>query len=300
MIERFDIRAWLEDRGVRYSREGKNVSSGWIGVKCPWCGDPSNHLGVNLRGKFINCWRCGKKGDIITLIRELEQCSFSKAKSIIEEFQDRTFEVLRQDIQKRHSIGEILPKEAIKKFPDLHLNYLKKRNFDPDIIIPKYGLLACGNIGNWKFRIIAPVFQDGRVVNFTARDVTGESRSKYRHCPNDRAIVPMKECLYNIDTVRGSVLVVEGPADVWRMGDGCVSTMGIEWTQSQVWLLANRDVKRAFVLFDAEDQAQKQAEKLAVSLSIFIPEVNVLGIPKGDPGDLDEQSIQEIRRRVFG
>jgi len=300
MIERFDIRAWLDDRSVRYSREGKNVSPGWIGIKCPWCGDSSNHLGLNLKGKFINCWRCGKKGDIITLIRELEQCSFNRAKAIIEEFQDRTFDVLRQDIQKRHATGEILPKEATAEFPGLHFNYLRKRNFDPNIIIPKYGLLACGNTGDWKFRIIAPVFQDGKIVNFTARDVTGESRSKYKHCSNDRAIVSMKECLYNLDSVRSTVLVVEGVTDVWRMGDGCVATMGIEWTQAQVRLLRERGIKRVFVLFDAEAQAQRQAEKLAAQLSVFVPEVGVLGIPGGDPGELDERAVREIRGRVFG
>jgi len=300
MIERFDIRAWLEDRGIRYSREGKNVSSGWIGIKCPWCGDSSNHLGLNLKGKFINCWRCGKKGDITILIRELEQCSFSRAKAVIEEFQDRSFIELRRDIQKRHATGEILPKEATKKFPELHLDYLWSRNFDPEIVIPKYGLLACDNMGKYKFRIIAPVFQDGKIVNFTGRDVTGEAKNKYRHCPNEEAIIPMKQCLYNLDTVHDAVLIVEGPTDVWRMGDGCVATMGIEWTQTQINLLMGRGIKRAYFLFDAEEHAQKQAKKMGLQLSMFIPEVRALEIPQGDPGDLETQTVQEVRRRVFG
>ena len=46
MIESFDVLEFLDDRGIPYVTEGKNVSYGWAEINCPFCpdGDPSEHL----------------------------------------------------------------------------------------------------------------------------------------------------------------------------------------------------------------------------------------------------------------
>ena len=74
-IDHFDVRSWLEDQNISYSKEGKNISNGWIGINCVFCQDTSNHLGITPNNR-ITCWKCGTKGDIVTLIKEVEQCSF--------------------------------------------------------------------------------------------------------------------------------------------------------------------------------------------------------------------------------
>ena len=46
-MQNFDIISYLENRGVSYWTEGKNVTDGWVNINCPFSPDPSNHLGIN-------------------------------------------------------------------------------------------------------------------------------------------------------------------------------------------------------------------------------------------------------------
>jgi hypothetical protein len=194
----FNVREYLEDRGIPFRTEGKNIAAGWIGIECPFCGDSSNHLGIKETG--FNCWRCGTKGHIAKLISMLESCNLYQAYGIVKTFDSATaLTDLKRDIRKR--LGDnILPVEASKDFPDVHLNYLLNRGFDPTELITKYNLLACYTTGSYKFRVIIPVIENGHIVNFTAMAVSGQ-QPKYIHCSNEKSIIPMKECLYNIYTV---------------------------------------------------------------------------------------------------
>jgi len=53
--------ALLDRLEVQYITEGPNCKRGWVNVRCPFCDDPSEHLGMNLETGAFNCWRCGKK-----------------------------------------------------------------------------------------------------------------------------------------------------------------------------------------------------------------------------------------------
>ncbi len=293
-ISLFDIRSFLDDKGIDYKTAGKNVTSGWIELACPFCADPSYHLGISDINIY-HCWRCGTKGSVVKLIMELENISYSKAIKELSNYYLSDLTELKIDIQKRYN-HNILPKEAGKEFPSIHSDYLLSRNFSLNLI-KKYDLYSCHMLGKYKYRIICPVIEDGRIVNFTAMAVSGQS-PKYLHCPNEEAIIPMKECLYNIDSVGKTIIIVEGVTDVWRLGDGAVATMGIEFTTEQINVLAKREINRCFVMFDAEDLAQKKAVKLATALSSFIKEVDIISLEKGDPGDLTEEEVQEIRKET--
>lgn len=292
----FDIRSYFEDKGIDFRTSGKNVTSGWLELVCPFCADPSYHLGIS-DSNIYHCWRCGSKGSIIKLIMELENISYSKAIKELSTYYLSDLTELKIDIQKRYN-HNILPKEATKEFSSIHSDYLLLRRFNPNIFIKKYDLYACYMLGKYKYRIICPVIEDERIVNFTAMAVSGQS-PKYLHCPNEEAIIPMKECLYNIDSVDKTIIIVEGVTDVWRLGDGTVATMGIEFTSEQINVLAKREINRCFVVFDAEDLAQKKAEKLATVLSSFIKEVDIIFLRKGDPCDLTDGQVEEIRKIVF-
>ncbi len=294
-IDHFDVRSWLESKGISYSGEGKNISNGWLGMPCIFCGNLGNHLGIGPNNQ-INCWVCGKKGNIVDLIKEVENCGFKQALDILNEYQDYTFKKLKQDILIRHN-ENILPSEARDKFPNEYINYLVGRNFDPEIIIPKYKLLACPNFGDWAWRIIIPCYFNKSVVNFTAVDITG-NKTKYKHCPNNKAIIPMKNLLYNIDRVYQKAIIVEGTTDVWRIGDGTIATMGIQFTTEQIKLLIQKNLKVIHIMFDAEKLAQLQAKKLAQALSNFT-NTNIITLPKGDPADLTNEEALAIRKEFL-
>jgi DNA primase len=107
-----------------------------------------------------------------------------------------------------------------------------------------------------------------------------------------------KELIYNVDNAKdGTAVVVEGPIDAWRIGDGAVATFGVIYTQKQIKLLRER-FKRVFIMYDSD--AQPQAWKLADALSTFNMEVNVVTLKIGDPGSMTATEAREIRREIFG
>jgi hypothetical protein len=89
---------------------------------------------------------------------------------------------------------------------------------------------------------------------------------------------------------------VEGATDVWRLGVGAVAVLGIDWKKEQVAILKN--FSRRFVMFDPEPLAQKRAEKLAESLSLYGGETEVITGLKCDPGDLPQDEADQIMKEL--
>lgn len=301
-IEYFDVREYLDSRNIPYDEAGKNVQEGWIAINCLWCDDPSNHLGIDLRSKGINCWRCPVKGTVIKLIMKIDGCSFPASLATLKKFSH----ISALTDRRSHGLEQMPPSPAKLELPSmsenrllqLHRDYLASRNFDPDYIFTKYRLTCNGPAGNFRLRLIIPFYQKGRLITYTSRDVTGRAKIPYIHCAKEKSILHPKDTLYNLDTIKDTAIVVEGVTDVWRLGDGTVATMGDKWTAKQMHLLKN--LKRCFILFDTEDEAQENAERLAYNLSITVPDVHVIGLESGDPADISPDDANAIRMEIFG
>ena len=295
--ESFDLLRYLEDRGIDYTESGKNVSSGWIGTNCLFCDDPSNHLGINTQSKTYSCFICGAKGNLPKLIQEIEQCGSKKAYQIIDQFQDKTLQYLDQPERKSGSRVD-LPKGCTKELPGIFQNYFQERGFDAEKLIQKYDLYCCYITSDQKFkyRIIAPVYQENELVTYVGRDVTHSAKNKYQNCPSEKCIKNIKDCLYNIDSVHKKAIVVEGIFDVWRLGDGAVATFGTQFTKQQISLLAGLD--EVFILFDSD--AVSMSHRLAGELSGIVKHVEVIELEQGDPAELTEQEAIVLKQELFG
>jgi len=82
------------------------------------------------------------------------------------------------------------------------------------------------------------------------------------------------------------------------MGVGAVATFGIKYSEPQINLLSK--FKRVFLLYDPEDQAQLQADKLSYQLSTRGTECQILQDDKGrDPGEFGQQEADQIMRNLF-
>lgn len=308
--EDLDIKSYLRDRGVPFWDKGKNISQDWIGIQCLWCDDHSNHLGINLPRGTINCHRCPITGTVIRLIMKIDRCDYPTALEIIVKFnrfrstysrvlpEDRTqeYEHLRREDQRINVLSQF-------NFTDdslpIHEGYLKDRYFDPLHLKEKYKIKFCGPVGMFKLRVIIPVLIRGKWVSFTARDVTEKAQPPYLNCPNEKSIIDIRDTIYNIDNADSpDVLIVEGVTDVWNIGDDVVATLGIKYTPMQVLTLSR--YRRCFILYDAEDQAQIQAEKLSKDLSTIVSEVIRLQLPQGDPADLSDDDVKSLRKQIFG
>ena len=302
----FDIIEYLESESIDYHVAGeKNVSRGWVGILCPLpdCDDRSWHCGINLEEQRFFCWNCNKSGGLNYLVARLQHCSMAQANTIISRFQTEFIENPMGNISQGEKIeptpqsGPLTGFKGEVSFPKMHLNYLKGRNFDPDLLIPEYKLKAINNIGPYKFRILIPIIQNKETVSFTTRDVT-DKNIPYLHCPDEKSIIPIKDCLYNLDSVGEQVLIVEGVTDVWRLGKGSVATFGTNFTERQVECLQIKNIKKAFVLFDFEEQAQKKAKILAGKIALFVPVVEMLALASGDPADMTLERVLELKKNL--
>ena len=294
-ISHIDVRGLLEDLGIDYTEAGKNVSDGWVGVSCPWCGDSSNHLGVNIRSKVCSCFRCGATGNIISYLSE-ELGSIKNAMDVISTSIPR--ELQREEEQSVHRPKTvILPKEASEKITPRHAWYLQSRNFHYMEIMRKYPLYFCGPIGKWANRIIVPVYKNFKLITFSSVDISEKSMVRYKHEQEERSILPIKEYLYGIEYTNGhSCAAVEGLFDSWRIGYGAVPTWGTKVTPAQKALLAK--FKEVYIAFDGDYAGRKGAEKLGNDLAPFTS-VHILDIPEGkDPDTLDDDEIIEIRKLI--
>src|SRR3990167_10574082 len=73
----------LTEHDIPYWERGKNVSIGFIGIKCPMCNDHSNHCGINTSNMLFSCWLCHTKGHFAYLLTVLLGISRSEAESMI-------------------------------------------------------------------------------------------------------------------------------------------------------------------------------------------------------------------------
>jgi hypothetical protein len=297
-ISNFNILAYLTDKGISYDTSGDNVGEGWIGINCPfpYCNDSLNHMGINLMHKTFNCFVCGEKGSIVKLIAIIESCSYGKAMSIVEGYEETpTNKYLRKEIKPtdRATVCKF-PAETLDTFPKKFEEYLESRNFSPNYIIPKYNLHATRNAGRYANRIIIPYFLGGKMMVYHTRSINKEGG--YRACHKEDAPVTIKELLYNEDQVKDTLLIVEGCLDVWRMGDGCCGISGTSYTATQIAHILALKPKHCFIMLDAD--ATKVAHKLALELAPILPHVEVIQLSEGDPADLTKEEAIRLRKEL--
>jgi len=299
----FDVFSFLSEFSIQHINTGKNVSSGWIGINCPFCSDSGFHGGFNVRTGGFNCWKCGHH----SLIEVISQLTFSNNPyEIIKKHQSGVSEkkIFFEPIKalrgakspKNFSSKLSLPPES-ENLLSRHKSYLEKRNFDPEKLERFWKLKGTRNLGAYKFRIIAPIFYKEQLVSYQGRDITEKSPLRYKACKKINELVPHKHVLYGFDhIIRNTVIVVEGITDVWRLGYGAVATFGTSFTLKQVKLL--KEFKRVQVLFDSGKEAQIKAKKLVSLLSPFT-EVNLFEMEKGDPGSLSEKESMYVKKQLL-
>lgn len=310
-----NVIAVLQELNVFYADQGKNVTAGWVNVNCPFCHDPSWHLGINLLTNRCSCWKCGRRTSFFFYLKEKFGFDNYKLGKLLN--QHSQMPLFRPE--GGHTRAENEKVRQCLKWPSnvkdrplpIHEKYLKKRGFNPQEIVPYYGLKFTGHNSKYtkddrtqidfKYRVLAPVIMQGKAVNFIGRDVTEtKSAIRYKNCPNEESIITTKDCLYNSDGVKDIAIIVEGPTDVWNIGFGAVGVIGIKVTKRQIAYLQELHLKKVVLLFD--EGAKEEEDKLNDILSIFVPEVfslDEIWDDYDDPGSLTKAQVKEIRNLVF-
>lgn len=292
-----DIIRLYQDYGVEHRTEGhKHCRPGWVNVECPFCtGNPGLHLGWNLNEEYFFCWRCGWKSTIYAVSHLIGVSNYNEVRNILLKYGiNRT---IVQQIKKQKSEFKLPSNHTCLEHN--HCLYLEKRGFDAEQIEDTWKIMGTGPISllgklNYKFRIIIPYFWNGEMVSFDARDITGKMPNKYMACPEEYEIIPRKSILYGNQEMWNPELgiCVEGPTDVWRLGEMAFAVSGIQYTHQQVRTMANI-FKKIAVVFDDEPQAQVQAKKLVAELRFRGVNAGVVEV-SGDPGSLTDKQAKEL------
>jgi len=291
----FNAKKFLRDHNIYTDNTGKNASPGWTQINCPLCTDNLDHGGFNLKTGIYNCWKCGTH-TTVEIIQALLKVSKQEAYTIAKHYYSDKF--LRR-IEKKQITQRA--KEVIlpgNKLNEHHKNYLRSRNFNPHKLEKLYNLKGTDHTGDYSFRIICPIYLNNELVSFQGRDYTEKSKLRYKACQKVREVVEHKHTLYNIDNaVTETVIVTEGVTDVWRLGSNTTATFGTAFTQEQAALLLK--FKRIFILYDPEDEAQEQADKLCKLLARNTKTIENIILNGSDPGDLTDEEANYIKKQLM-
>ena len=295
-----DILRLYRDLGVEHYTEGqKHCRPGWVNTECPFCtGNKGYHLGWNIQDEYYVCWRCGWHPPVKTIM-ELTSLSFGDVRSLIAQYGINKSVLHYKEKEKQ----KIKYPSGTMELQKNHIVYLQTRGFSPEKLIKKWKLLGTGPISqldgiSYKHRIIIPFFWNGALVSFDSRDITGKHQNKYQACPKHYEVIEHKNILYGNQEKWNTELgiCVEGPTDVWRLGNQSFAVSGIKYTQAQVRLIATI-FKRVAVVFDDDPQAQVQAKKLVAELKFRGVDAFNVKI-KGDPGSMRQKEVKELIQKI--
>jgi len=291
---KFKAKQFCIDYNIPHWESGVNVSPGWLNISCPLCGDKSSHGGINPNGGYYHCWRCGGH-PLKQIIRTLLNITYFEVEKILKEYSgipDIYFKKQTFDSVKKVE----LPKGTVK-LNHVHKNYLISRRFNPDVLEEKYKIQGTSYSGNYAYRIIIPIYLDGKLVSYQGRSYS-DKQIKYKACNQNNESIHHKNIVYNADNCKQDyVILVEGVTDVWRLGDDAAALFGMSFTDNQISFIKNR-WKKVCVFFDPEIHAQKKAMKLACILSGLDIEVRTAYFPGDDPGSLSNEKAKNIKNQI--
>jgi len=307
-----DIRAILSELGIDYKEAGKNVGAHDINISCPFCG-AEMHLGISkLEGK-VHCWVCSfedldRYPSFLKVLYEVTGLGWDEIKEVLA---DHGWEQYSYAIKKPDSGLAAkceLPRES-RKISSIHrsskgysdaVDYLSRRGFDNDVI--GWHDLRFASSGNYGGRIIIPICLDFKVVSFTSRDYTGKQKNRYKHAPLYMSSKRIKDLLYNYDSAKSfdHIYILEGPTDVWRMGEDSVAVFRSALSSEQRNLLISLKPKSVTIVFDP--MAASRAYEAAESLLPFINKIKVVRLTgEKDVANMtrDEVLIMEDKTSLY-
>jgi hypothetical protein len=279
----------LRELHIPYRESGhEHCRVGWIQLDCPRCAVKDHfRLGYNISSHYMNCWHCGR----LNVVEVLAELSGRPAKEVARLFKDLDRPTIKRTVIRRNLK---LPK-GLKPLSERHSQYLQNRGYDPLKIVRLWGVLGIETVPlRLAWRLFIPIHLEGDVVSWTTRSIAHDAHVRYLSASMEEESVPHKELLYGADYARASIVVVEGPLDVWSIGPGAVATCGVGYSQKQLLRMVDYPVRT--VCFDNEPKAQQRARRLADALSMYPGVTYNVTLDAKDPGSATPQEIRQLRR----
>lgn len=293
----------FKDYRIPYST---TVNRGWVNCNCPYCDTKKDsfNLGINPVEDYGNCWKCGGH-EINEVLALLLNVSVKDVPDIIKPYKGTSSLLPSVSTRKALKSSLSLPSDT---FTSKERKYLKSRDFDPDFLHEKYGVVGGGITGRWKFRIIIPIYYNNQLVSWTARSIFSKNELKemeiprYKNLSIEESVINPKDIFFNLDNSRGdTVVLMEGTFDVMRFGDSFICSLGTQLTQKQIELLSKR-FNKVYIMFDNEKEAQEKARKFGMQIASMGLEVEVVDafsdFGVNDGAECNARQVYEIRKEL--
>lgn len=254
-------------------------------LKClsPEHDDSNPSMRVDKITGIFHCLSCGFKGSIFSHFGEKPNQ------------QQIRRELLRKKIQLKlaESVGFVMPQDALPYEGDWRgikpETYIKFEAFQHSA--PEY-------IG----RIVFPIKDiSGKIVAFVGRHTNMLRTPKYMINPPS-----VKMPLFPIVTpIKGNVILVEGIFDMLNLHDkgltNAVCSFGTRTiTKEKLELLKMQNVSTLDIMYDGDEAGRKATEtviELAESVGLSH---RTVGLKQDDPGSLSAQTIEKLRKSLYG
>lgn len=337
----FSWASFCKEHRIDYISSGAHSAKGNWHIHCPWCGDQdrSYHMGLSLdtRKPFYGCWRTmSHRGrNPARLIAALLGCTWDEATQLVEREDTSAVDSYEAAVARvlavtRAEDGLVAEEDLLfpesfrpmydeRRSAERYLDYLVGRGFnDPISVAETYDLHYCTH-GEFGRRLILPIYHEGRLVNWTGRDVTGLAKLRYnslsdkpdvakRQGANTPAPMSLTSTVFNHDRAErgGDALVVcEGPFDGLKIDwyapeDSCgVAVFGMpKSAQLSVLVKLARNFDRVLVMLDAA--ALSNSLRLAWDDlgALLGSAVRWVDLPQGvkDPGALSARAVRLLLR----
>lgn len=286
--------------GIPYLTTGhEHCRSGWCQTDCPECGLVGHYrLGFDTaRPGRVSCWACGPKrlGDVLM---SLSGQGWGEVGPLVRAVQASYSAQNKWDTT--WAGGKYDPPETCDLKP-VHKEYLKGRKFDWKQLQRYWGVRAVNPYQDKKdhkpyaWNLFVPITYRFEAVSFTTRTVRPDSKLRYLSARKDMEKIDHKSLLYGEDLVPGNTVVVhEGPFDVWRTGPGAVCTFGTAFAPAQVEKLSRYPVR--VVCYDSTPEGQAAARKLCDRLEAFPGDTYNYVLEAKDAGEAGDDEIRQLRQ----
>lgn len=268
--------------------------------ECPKCGNGKRKFGVNFVKKFFNCFRCHWSGRLNELVRELG-ITLDDMRDIVPGAPSRAADSVEA--------GPAVP-EAIPGFTKLSdgqegevwadaVDYAAKRGGLTMDDVEELGL-GVSEDPDLAGRLIIPIVQDGKTVNYLARSIYPWVQPKEIGGPGWAGWLPRSEIFFGHDQLKTNshIILVEGFWDWWAMRRtsrswSSVALLGSNLSQVVCGKLLASKPRRVTLFLDGDEGGSDGTFQAGMALlGRRYREVYVARPPAGkDPDELSDNQI---------
>jgi hypothetical protein len=248
-------------------------------ARCILCGDSKKslskkrfHLDFNDGNPIYHCFNCSESGSFLQLYSELKGLSIFQAKkdlykfnpdNLIQQLSQRKKSKIVKEIE--HTDHSYIIEDCVSEdrvidsivYKDW-INILSE--FREDRLIPEQYKLFLAYKGNYKGRIIVPIYdENGSMIYFQARKIPNTNvEPKYKNPTIKKGEVIFNKHRFKRDK---SIVVTEGLIDAKMIGDQGTSCLGTEITNDFIKRLYSMTDENVVIAFDNDEPGSEALNK---------------------------------------